>query len=72
MPHYDPMAQDALSKAVKMNPKLVEAWNCLGECYWKNGQVEAARNCFAGALNHVSLSFNKDLTLLKKNTYQNH
>lgn len=72
MPHYDPMAQDALSKAVKMNPKLVEAWNCLGECYWKNGQVEAARNCFVGALNHVSLSFNKNLTLLKKNTNQNH
>ena len=54
MPHYDSMAQDALSKAVKMNPKLVEAWNCLGECYWKNGEVEAARNCFVGALNHVS------------------
>lgn len=72
MPHYDPMAQDALSKAVKMNPKLVEAWNCLGECYWKNGQVEAARNCFVGALNHVSLSFNKGLTLLKKHTSQNH
>lgn len=53
MPHYDPMAQDALSKAVKMNPKLVETWNCLGECYWKNGQVEAARNCFVGALNHA-------------------
>ena len=54
LPQYDPMAQDALSKAVKMNPKLVEAWNCLGECYWKNRQVEAARNCFVGALNHVS------------------
>lgn len=53
LPHYDPMAQDALSKAVKMNPKLVEAWNCLGECYWKNGEVEAARNCFIGALNHT-------------------
>lgn len=51
---YDPLAQDALSKAVKLDPKLVEAWNCLGECYWKNGEVEAARNCFVGALNHVS------------------
>lgn len=54
MPDYDPLAQDALSKAVKLDPKLVEAWNCLGECYWKNGEVEAARNCFVGALNHVS------------------
>ena len=48
------MAQEALSKAVKLEPKLIEAWNCLGECYWKNGQVEAARNCFVGALSHVS------------------
>lgn len=52
LPNYNPMAKDALAKAVKMNPKLVEAWNCLGECYWKNGEVEAARNCFMGALNH--------------------
>ena len=56
LPNYNPMAKDALAKAVKMNPKLVEAWNCLGECYWKNGEVEAARNCFMGALNHVSQS----------------
>ena len=54
MPDYDPLAQDSLSRAVKLDPKLVEAWNCLGECYWKCGQVEAARNCFVGALNHVS------------------
>lgn len=54
MPNYDPLAQDSLSRAVKLDPKLVEAWNCLGECYWKCGQVEAARNCFVGALNHVS------------------
>jgi len=53
LPNYNPMAKDALAKAVKMNPKLVEAWNCLGECYWKNGEVEAARNCFMGALNHA-------------------
>lgn len=53
LPDYDPMAKDALTRAVKMNPKLVEAWNCLGECYWKNGEVEAARNCFVGALNHA-------------------
>lgn len=52
MPDYDPLAQDSLSRAVKLDPKLVEAWNCLGECYWKCGQVEAARNCFVGALNH--------------------
>lgn len=53
MAEYDPLAKDALSKAVKLDPKLVQAWNCLGECYWKNGEVEAAKNCFVGALNHA-------------------
>ncbi|KAJ7373695.1 Tetratricopeptide repeat protein 5 [Desmophyllum pertusum] len=33
-PEYNPLAQDALSKAVKLDPKLVEAWNCLGEFNW--------------------------------------
>lgn len=54
---YDPRVLDALSKAVKLDPKLLEAWNCLGECYWKKGDVEAARNCFTGALQHVRMPF---------------
>ena len=62
MPDYDSLAQDSLSRAVKLDPKLVEAWNCLGECYWKCGQVEAARNCFVGALNHVSYKTHVNLT----------
>lgn len=53
MPNYDPQAQEVLSRAVKLNPKLVDAWNCLGECLWKKGDVEAAKNCFTGALEHV-------------------
>ena len=56
-PEYDPVAQDALSKAVKLEPRLVEAWNCLGECYWKKGDVEAAKNCFTGALGHVRTDY---------------
>ncbi|XP_050050319.1 tetratricopeptide repeat protein 5-like [Dermacentor andersoni] len=47
---YNPEAHEALSKAVKLNPKLVEAWNELGECYWKKGQITKARNCFEGVL----------------------
>ncbi|XP_059140737.1 tetratricopeptide repeat protein 5-like [Physella acuta] len=46
-------AEDALSKAVKLDPKLVEAWNHLGECYWKKEDISAAKNCFTGALNHT-------------------
>ncbi|XP_032273804.1 tetratricopeptide repeat protein 5 isoform X2 [Phoca vitulina] len=31
-PDYSPKAEELLSKAVKLEPKLVEAWNQLGEC----------------------------------------
>ena len=30
---YSPDAEATLSKAVKLNPDLVDAWNELGECY---------------------------------------
>ncbi|XP_064610939.1 tetratricopeptide repeat protein 5-like [Liolophura sinensis] len=52
LPAYDGKAQEALSKAVKLDPKLVEAWNNLGECYWKCEDIVAAKNCFTGALNY--------------------
>ncbi|XP_076448963.1 tetratricopeptide repeat protein 5-like [Babylonia areolata] len=45
-------ALEALSKAVKLDPKSVEAWNNLGECYWKKGDIAGAKNCFTGALGH--------------------
>ena len=48
-----PESESVLSKAVKLEPSFVEAWNELGECYWKRAQVENAKNCFEGALNHV-------------------
>ncbi|XP_076109796.1 tetratricopeptide repeat protein 5-like [Mytilus galloprovincialis] len=53
LPTFDPLAEEALSKAVKLDPKLVDAWNELGESYWKKGEVPAAKNCFVGALGHV-------------------
>jgi tetratricopeptide (TPR) repeat protein len=53
MPHYSKEAEDCLSKAVKLEPKLADAWIILGECYWKNNQIELARNCFTGALGHT-------------------
>uniref|UniRef100_A0A1Y1M5P0 Tetratricopeptide repeat protein 5 OB fold domain-containing protein n=1 Tax=Photinus pyralis TaxID=7054 RepID=A0A1Y1M5P0_PHOPY len=52
LPHYSKEAEDFLSKAVKLDPKLVEAWNELGECYWKNDNIKEAENCFNGALNN--------------------
>ncbi|XP_064426800.1 tetratricopeptide repeat protein 5 isoform X1 [Mirounga angustirostris] len=51
-PDYSPKAEELLSKAVKLEPKLVEAWNQLGEVYWKKGDIAAAHTCFSGALTH--------------------
>lgn len=56
-PEYSPKAEALLSKAVKLEPELVEAWNQLGEVYWKKGDVAAAHTCFSGALTHVSCPF---------------
>ena len=54
MPEYIEEGLQCLAKAVKLDPKLVDAWNNLGECYWKKKDVGNARNCFTGALNYVS------------------
>ncbi|XP_029808344.1 tetratricopeptide repeat protein 5 [Suricata suricatta] len=51
-PEYSPKAEELLSKAVKLEPQLVEAWNQLGEVYWKKGDVASAHTCFSGALTH--------------------
>ncbi|XP_068623020.1 tetratricopeptide repeat protein 5-like [Battus philenor] len=52
IPTYDSRASQYLSKAVKLNPHLVAAWNELGECYWKNMNVKDAKASFEGALKH--------------------
>ncbi|XP_077444337.1 tetratricopeptide repeat protein 5 isoform X1 [Stigmatopora argus] len=58
-PDFSAAAEECLSRAVKLEPGLVEAWNTLGEQYWKKGDLTAAKNCFTGALqqskNKVSL-----------------
>uniref|UniRef100_A0A2A4J8R8 Tetratricopeptide repeat protein 5 OB fold domain-containing protein n=1 Tax=Heliothis virescens TaxID=7102 RepID=A0A2A4J8R8_HELVI len=51
-PTYDARATQCLSKAVKLNPHLIDAWNELGECYWKNMNVKEAKASFEGALKH--------------------
>ncbi|XP_021916579.1 tetratricopeptide repeat protein 5-like isoform X2 [Zootermopsis nevadensis] len=53
MPQHSKEAEEVLSRAVKLDPKLVEAWNELGECYWKKDNFEEAKNCFSGALLHA-------------------
>ncbi|KAM4536862.1 tetratricopeptide repeat protein 5 [Odontesthes bonariensis] len=58
-PDFSAAAEECLSRAVKLEPGLVEAWNILGEQFWKKGDLAGAKNCFTGALqqkkNKVSL-----------------
>ena len=49
-------AEECLSRAVKHDPTLVEAWIALGENYWKAGNVQQAHDCFMGSLAHVILA----------------
>ncbi|XP_060214690.1 uncharacterized protein LOC132641650 isoform X1 [Lycium barbarum] len=53
VPVYKKEAEDHLSKAVKLNPSFVDAWLCLGNCIWKKGDLNAAKNCFTFALSKV-------------------
>ncbi|KZV19521.1 hypothetical protein F511_06383 [Dorcoceras hygrometricum] len=49
-PEYKKEAEDHLSKAVKLNPSLVDAWLSLGNCIWKKGDLPSAKNCYTLAL----------------------
>jgi tetratricopeptide (TPR) repeat protein len=50
LPEYNPKAFDSLTKAIKLDPKSMEAWNYLGECYWKRRDFLMCKNCFEHAL----------------------
>ena len=45
-------AEALLADAVKLDPSLISAWNCLGECFWHRNELETARYTFLGALEH--------------------
>jgi len=51
---YDSRAVECLSKALKLDPNLIDTWNELGESYWKNKDIEAAYNCFNQANTKVT------------------
>ena len=55
LPVANQKAEKLLEKAIKLDPKLTDAWNQLGECYWKSGKPSEARDCFLGALQCVSV-----------------
>jgi len=51
---YSKTAAEALKKSVKLDPTYTEAWNELGESYWRNGDALQAKNCFEHAVKHSS------------------
>ena len=50
MSEYSAECEEHLSKVVKRDPSRIEAWNMLGETFWKKADISAARDCFEGAL----------------------
>ncbi|MFH4976662.1 hypothetical protein AB6A40_003371 [Gnathostoma spinigerum] len=49
-PEFDRKCEEHLSRAVKMNPELSEAWRELGECWLKKGDPQSAVYCFQESL----------------------
>jgi tetratricopeptide (TPR) repeat protein len=41
-PTYSAAAEEALSRAVRLDPASAEAWSALGHCVWKKGDLAAA------------------------------
>ncbi|KAJ8927962.1 hypothetical protein NQ314_019487 [Rhamnusium bicolor] len=64
---YNKDAENLLSKSIKLDPKLVDAWNELGECYWKNDELRKSINCFEGALKEKKNKFSlRNLSMLSR------
>jgi len=51
---YVQEAEKELSRAVKLDPSLGGAWNQLGTCMWKKGDVQLAHDCWQNTLVHCS------------------
>ncbi|KAI8017745.1 Tetratricopeptide repeat protein 5 [Camellia lanceoleosa] len=52
-PDYRKEAEDHLSKPVKLNPSLADAWLYLGNCIWKKGDLPLAKSCFTLTLSKI-------------------
>lgn len=61
-PEYSKEAEVLLAKAVKLDPSNIDAWNCLGNCFWKKKDYVGARDCFVGAIGQEKTA--KSLRLL--------
>lgn len=60
LPGQEAAAEALLSKAIKLDPQCLDAWNVLGEVYWNQQSYAQSRDCFEQAIdlcgaNSVSL-----------------
>lgn len=62
MPEYSAEAEEELGKATRFN--LPDAWNELGECQYKKGDLSGAQTCFEKALKLVSYSSFKNKNIV--------
>ncbi|KAH0998979.1 hypothetical protein HUJ04_003306 [Dendroctonus ponderosae] len=54
---YSSEAESLLSKAIKLDPKIVDAWNELAESYFKANEFAKAQSCFEGGLREVIATY---------------
>ncbi|TKR59396.1 hypothetical protein L596_029073 [Steinernema carpocapsae] len=47
---YDPICEEHLTKAVKLNSLLSKAWIELGECVWKRAHFDRAIDCYKNSI----------------------
>lgn len=50
LPEYSKIAEENLSKSIKLMPTKNEAWDALGNVYWKKRDIEQSKKCFEGSL----------------------
>ena len=50
LPEYSKLAEENLSKSIKLMPTKREAWDALGHVYWKKQDIEQSKKCFEGSL----------------------
>ena len=49
-PEYTKLAEENLSKSIKLMPTKKEAWDALGHVYWKKQDLHQSKKCFEGSL----------------------
>ena len=47
---FSPLAEEKLSRAVKLNPNNSAAWDALAHCFWKKRDLAAAKACYEDSL----------------------